>query len=270
MKRVKRAQRRRGKGASSKGDALGLALIAAVAAAIIGGLAAAAALRPPALDAETLCRKGVQPARHVIILVDATDVLAPRHKRALTAAVAAERAKLAPGDRFDVYALRPQDGREPARLFSKCDPGDASDVNPWFADAFGADRRHEEGFVEPLDQALRRAAAAASGPEESPLLDALTSVAGDPEFQAAPQRRLVLASDLLEHRRAFSLYDDSAAFSTWAASADAAGRSAALDGMAVRVLTFDRPDQAARQIQARDRFWIPYLEDAGAIAQFDP
>ena len=76
-RRSRRAQRRRRK------DMLGVGLMA-LAVLVVGGVGlAAATLRTPPFDPDTLCRSDAKPPAHTLVLVDATDALDVRHLRRL-------------------------------------------------------------------------------------------------------------------------------------------------------------------------------------------
>jgi hypothetical protein len=107
-----------------------------------------------------------------------------------------------------------------------------------------------------LDSAVRRAAGGKGAPV-SPIAASLRAAAADPDFTAPGlTRRLVLISDLLEN--------DANGYSVYRQTAPAAPAGAALDGASVRVITLDRPDDAARQDAAKTAFWIPFFTASGA------
>ena len=260
------------RGARRGRDALGVVLIGLAGLVLLGLGLGAGLVRGPPVDPETGCRTDQPPAAHTIILVDATDRLSPRHKRALLAAATEERQRLARHDRLSVFLLDADDPRELQRLFSACDPGDGRSVNPLIANPRAAQERWEAGFAEPLQDALNRVNGGGSA-DWSPIVEALAAAAADPTFSpTVSERRIVLSTDLLEHHPGgFSLFQTGATFEAFAATPE--GRSAALDltGVSVRVLTQDHPDRADAQHAARDAFWAPLMEEAGAESvTFDP
>jgi hypothetical protein len=262
--------RRRRPGRSRRGDGarrwIGVALIAAAGLAL-GALAlASATLRPADLDPETLCRRDQAPAAHTIVLVDATDRLAPRHRRRLDGVIQEERGRLATGDRLSVLLLDARDAREPRTLFSLCNPGDGRSVNPWIANTGAAQRRWEAAFAEPLADAVAQAARGRPG-DASPIVEALAAAAHAPLFDPGSRRRIVLVSDLLEHHPGgFSLFDPTASLETFAASSGAARSALDLTGVSLRVTPIDWPERAALQRNAREAFWEPLLDASGAEA----
>ncbi len=258
------------RGVRARKDALGYGLIAALFVALAGAAAAGLALRPPPLDPETLCRTDAPVRAHTLILVDATDTLAPRHKKRVRAAVEGERLRLSPYDRLTLAAVRADAPQEPRLVFSKCLPRDGRAANPLFENAALAQKLWEEQFGEALQRAVRSAESGGRS-SASPIVAALHALAGDPDFAPAiPERRLVLISDLLEHTSGgFSLYTDASDFAAFTAQDDRGPPD--LSGVHVRVVPLDRPDQSDRQSAARRTFWVPFFEAADADAvRWDP
>ncbi len=261
---------RRPAGAPRAQNFIGVVLIALVLLTLGGFAAAAILLRPPPVDAETLCRSDQPIHAHTIILVDATDRLERRHKRKLEALATQERARLSQYDRLTLMRLDPRHPQEPRVLFSKCLPRPPNMTNPLFENARFAQREWDETFADALDRALR--SAGSSGPAHaSPILAGLRAIAADPDFGAEiPQRRLVVVSDLMEHDPdGFSLYARAVDYSRWN-TGDPNG-PADLSDIDLRIAMLDRPDIAERQADARDHFWAFYFDQSGAKSvRFDP
>lgn len=240
---------------------LGIVLIV-LALAVLGGLASAALLlRPPPTDATTLCRTDQPLAAHTIVLVDSTDRLEARHRRKLRAVLAQERARLGQYDRLTIMRINVRRPQEPSILFSQCLPRPPERANPLFENARMVQATWDEEFAQALDSALR--SASAGGPQRaSPIIAALRAVAADPDFGAdIPQRRLVLASDLLEHNpQGFSLYVPDANYANWFASAPSGPPD--LARVDLRVVPIDRPDNAEPQARALEGFWPAFFDAA--------
>lgn len=254
----------------NRGNALGAALIALTMAALAGLVAAGLLLRPPPTDETTLCRRDLPIAAHTLILVDATDRLESRHRRLLAAVARQEQARLARYDRLTLMRLDARRPQEPRVLFSKCLPLPPERANPLFHNPRQTQQAWDASFEDALESALR--SAQSGGPNRaSPILAGLRAVAADPEFSASiARRRLVLVSDLLEHNpEGFSLYAAGADFDRWRAQSPT--EPADLSAIDLRVVPIDRPDVASRQTEARDKFWRPYFDAAGAQSlEIDP
>lgn len=261
---MRRARARR------RSDWLGVALIL-LAVLTLGALSTAGfLLRPPPTDPETLCRTDAPLGAHTFILVDATDRLEARHRRKLKAVVQQEGQRLARHERLTLATIRADRPQEPRVLFSLCNPGDGRSANPLFQNTRKAQERWEAAFGETLDRAIRRAGAG-RGAESSPILSGLRAAVADPDFgPEIPSRRIVLVSDLLEFTPGgFSLYPEDATFTAWRTTAVIPPPD--LDNISVRVVTLDRPANAAAQTRARNTFWSDYFSAAAASrVAFDP
>ena len=268
---VSRSDRRNRRGRHKRdargGNALGIALIGAAGLALAAPAGAATFIRLPPLDPDTGCRLDQPLAAHTLVLVDATDRFEARHVCRLRAALQQERDRLARFGRLTIIRIDASDPREPRRLVSLCDPGDGNSVNALIANTGEAQRRWERGFTVPVDDAIA-AAGRAGGGASSPIVEALATAASEPDFgPEIAARRLVLASDLLEHHPGgFRLFLPNADFAGFKASADGLRGDLALRGIDVRIIPIDREDQAERQHDAIARFWVPLLAEAGAAS----
>jgi hypothetical protein len=249
-------------GPSRIGAWVGGALIGAIA---VGLAAAALFLTPqpgPKLNPETLCAIDAPPPTWTLIVVDASDKFSPRHKKKLVAAVASEVAQLADGGRLSVLALDDRDPREPVSLFSRCAPKAAGHANALFENPQAIAAARAKEFETPLAEALEKAETSRRE-QASPLTDALASAVGDLEFRAAPVRRLVIVSDMMEHRPGqFSLYAAGATYKSFRESAPGVRAPPDLSGVSVRVILLDRDGRDGAQAAGRENFWTPWFADA--------
>lgn len=243
-------------------DLLGSLLLAGAAALLASGLALGYVLRPPALDRESLCRLDEPPPAVTLVLIESSDVLQPRHKRRLRAAIEEEAFRLPKHGRLLLLGMRPDDPREPKALFSRCNPGDGRSANPLFANPARVQARFESAFLEPLKAAANRAAASRREAKASPIVEALRAASLEPDFaRPGARRRLMLVSDLLEHdpEAGFSAYADGADLALYQARFPGATPPALAD-VEVRVVVLDREGLAARQAAARDQLWTPLFD----------
>ena len=244
-------------------DAFGVLLIVVVLAALGGIGMAAMQMRTPVHDAETLCLTDTPPPLHTLILVDATDRLNARHQKRLKAIVQQEVARLPRWGRLTLMTLRPDAEREPRTLFSACTPGDRTNANPLWENVGGLEKAREDLFDTPLNDALASTKGGRSA-DGSPIVEGLYAAASDPDF-AGNKRRLVLVSDLLQYAPGkFSLYEADQTWDAYRASQGALRTPPDLSGVVVRVVTLERPDRGEAQDNARNAFWAPYFEAAGA------
>lgn len=254
------ASARRARGAGGRG-VLGVILIVSALAALGGLSGAAVLLRPPPTDPQTLCRTDIGLAAHTFVLVDSTDRLEPRHRRKLRAVMSQERARLGQFDRLTLVRLNVRRPQEPTILFSKCLPRPPEQANPLFENARMAQEVWDEAFANALDQAVR--SAQSGGPQRaSPIIAGVRAIAADPDFgEAIRSRRLVLVSDLLEHNpQGFSLYAPGADYAAWVATSPQGPPDFAR--VDIRLVPLDRPERAALQAAAIDRFWPTFFAAA--------
>ena len=243
---------------------LGVALIIGTVAVLGAAGGAAALLRTPAYDAETLCLKDRAAPAHTLVLVDATDRLDVRHQRRLQAVVQQEAAKLPRWGRLTVETLRPDAASAPRELFSGCTPGDRTNANPLWENVKSLEDRKRIHFDEPLVAALTSARGGRSA-DGSPIVEGLYTAASDPDFVATPIRKLVLVSDLLQFAPGgFSLYARGADWASYQTSPGALRTPPSLVDVDVRVVVLERRDKGDAQDAAQTKFWTPYFADAGA------
>jgi|CXWL01.1.fsa_nt_gi uncharacterized membrane protein len=257
MRRARGTRERRADGR----NVIGIVLIVAAALGMCALGGAVFLLRPPPIDAESLCRTGAPLTAHTIVLVDATDRLEPRHRRKLRAVLAQERARLSQYDRLTVMRLNVRRPQEPSILFSKCLPRPPEQANPLFENARMAQQHWDEAFAEALERALRSAQAGA-GARTSPILAGLRAVAADPDFgPEITHRRLVLVSDLLEHDpEGFSLYALGADYAAWTNISPTGPPD--LARVDLSIVPLDRPGHAAVQATAMAQFWPAFFDAA--------
>jgi hypothetical protein len=162
-----------------------------------------------------------QRAAPTIILLDATDRLSPRRKRALLAAAEDKRQWLARHDRPSAFVLDAVDLRELRRSFSACNPRDGRSVKGLIDNPRAAQERSRTGFAEPLQEALNRINGG-GGADWSPIVEGPAAAATDPMFSPAfAKRRILLSTDLLEHHpNGFSLFQVRAGYAAFQATAE--------------------------------------------------
>lgn len=258
---------RRYDGASKQKKRVIALTIGALSLSALGAMLAGAALgRPPALDAQ-MCLADQGPPATVAMLIDASDVLGETQTRSLMALVEAEKRQLPRHGRLIVLLMNDQTPYEPRELLALCNPGSARDANWLFRTPERAERRWREAFGAPLEAALRRAIAAPAG-ESSPIMQSITGATWRPDFQAdVPNRRLVLASDLLQHTPGdFSVYDGGGLARHLEGSVTARRSQAALNGAPVVVWLLHRPGEIDLQGPELVDLWRGWLAERGASA----
>jgi len=237
-------------------------LVAVIVVAVVGVVGTLAARpREPRLDRD-LCPLGQALHRHVVVLVDPSDRLTPSQKAEVRQEIEAQQSSLGKGDRLTLLLLQSAEPGEVVRkVFSKCFPGDGSDVNPLFANQAMLKARFEKEFHAPLGTALREIESAPEA-EASPILQAVRGIATHPGFSAAVrERKLILFTDGIEHSEVANFYRRVPRLElTGSAYTDISGR---FDGASVimRRLRTGRPVYDEARL---DAFWRGLFEKAGA------
>lgn len=202
--------RRRHRRAGAAGAILGIMLI------FVALLAAAAfayfyATIPTQLqvDQATLCpmsgERGV-----TVVLVDTTDKLPEPAQREVLSILSDLTTTLPAYHLLDIRVLDPSGSRS-ASLFSKCNPGDGKGLSDWTANPALARKRWIESFQKPAKEAMELLLK----PEvekNSPIMGAIQDIALDRfsggRVEGIP-KSLIVISDMLEHTRDYSQYQNS-------------------------------------------------------------
>jgi hypothetical protein len=242
---------------------LGIAIFAAIALAVGGGIVLARSLgQTVPLDAETLCPTDRPLAAHTVVLVDRTDPLTPAHQAALRRLITKLRDRLDRAERLSILLITGEVRSTATVAFSLCNPGTGIDLNPLVANQRRARARFEAGFGQPLEVVVRDLARAASA-NHSPIMETIKAVGAWSEF-AAPRRNLIVVSDLLQNVPGYGHYGRAVDYIRFKASTYAATVRPELDGVDIELLYL--PNPAGRQGRDHLAFWEAFFRDAGAAS----
>lgn len=219
-------------------------------------------LSPPELDEATLCPKDTGPHAGLFILLDLTDPPGRTERSRLRNLLKQEVADAIPYTLIAVAAVA-VDPAARGVSFSLCKPLEGEDANELYQNPRLFARRYDEEFKKPFDDMIDRMLRSEGAPR-SPIMESLQAgLAETPGFlDAAWPRRVVIASDLLQHSDSFSFYrgDDWRSFE----SSTAFGRMAkTLDGVDVEILRLPRAVSGIDPA-AVDDFWVRYFDRSGA------
>lgn len=238
------------------------ALVALVILAMVGAGVLVHRLSPLELDEATLCPKDTGPHAGLFVLLDLTDPPGSTELGRLRNLIEQAVADAIPHTLIAVAAV----AADPAARgvsFSLCKPLAGKDANELYQNPRLIAARYEEKFKKPFDDMIDRMLGDEGAPR-SPIMESLQAgLAETPGFlDAAWPRRVVIASDLLQHSDSFSFYrgDDWRSFE----GSTAFGRMAkTLDGVDVEILRLPR---AVPGIDAAvvDDFWVRYFESSQA------
>lgn len=239
-------------------------LLAVVIAAAVGmGLIYFRAVNNYVRTGQDLCPIA-GPRAQTIVLVDATDTLSALTRSEIAQRLADLAASTPKGSRLDIRTLRSDDARTNA-IFSLCNPGDGSDLDPLIANPEAARRKWEEGFSAPLEVALE-ASTGEGEADTSPIMAAIQQIAVERLTSASDRSiptSLVVVSDMLENSPLFSMYRSGANYAAYAASPAANAYASNLTGATVDVWLVRR-DAAPADANALIDFWDRWFTESGA------
>jgi hypothetical protein len=192
----------------------GTAFLALICFGLLGAYALSyrAASDRPVLAQDSLCPTDGPRAATVVVL-DASDDLPEITRQEVQSFLTDLSEELEPYSLLELRLLDPEvnGGRI---VFSKCNPGDGSNLSELVANPALAHRKWLEQFREPLEQALKGSLAPAPS-QTSPIMETVQRVAVDRFTGRAASsipKRLIVISDMLEHTAAYSHYSGDLSF----------------------------------------------------------
>ena len=234
---------------------LALAVLAA------GAYVYATLARPPALEESSLCPLG-GPHSLTVVLLDSTDDIPDIGKREIRTTLVDMAETLPTYELLEIRLLDPKlaGGR---LIFSKCNPGDGSDLSEYTANPRLARQHWMDGFREPLEHALEAGFQPAPG-KTSPIMQTIQRIAVD-RFSARNvvdvRKSLVVISDMLENSPDYSQYSGDLSYDRFKASSAYRKVRTDLHGAAVQIYYVER--LTGRPINSVDhiRFWAQWICD---------
>lgn len=234
----------------------------------VGGIVAMFALSSTApkaklRDPNTLCPATGSDAVHVVLL-DATDDLPVQARTEITRLLTDMVTQTPKDGLIEIRLLDPQQ-RGGRTIFSKCNPGDGSDLSEWTANPALARRRWVESFQKPLQTALETGLRPSKA-DVSPILSTLQMIAierfSGPAIQAIPKRLTVL-SDMIEHGQSYSQYSSTLSYEAFRRLDIYRDIRTDLNGSEVTFYQIQR--RTRRPIPSADliKFWIEWTRDNG-------
>ncbi|TCP80830.1 hypothetical protein C8J31_11471 [Rhizobium sp. PP-CC-2G-626] len=221
-----------------------------------------------AVDKKTLCPDN-GPTSVTAVLLDVTDPIADVTALDLRNEFQDIVGTVPQGGLIQVYALTDKEGQL-ERTFSGCNPGDGSAVDGWTSNPRLAQERWEKGFQAPLEKISGSLREGVAG-EQSPIMAATQRINveafGVPAHKGVP-KTLVIASDMIEHTSAFSMYRTGVDFAKFEQSAARQKFRSPLSGVDVRILQFQRPGMKFTDEDLAD-FWRRWVDaNSGDLTSF--
>jgi hypothetical protein len=161
-----------------------------------------------ALDAKTGCPKnGIDSV--TAVLIDNTDSLTPIQKASLRNQLTAVVQQVPKGGRLDIYSVQSTHDGPIKPSFSMCSPGRGEDVSELRNNPRKIEKKWKEEFNAPAWKAID-GLLEISARDESPLLESMQSISltafRDPAVSDSAERRLVIASDMIEFSKGLNMY----------------------------------------------------------------
>jgi len=259
-----RTRRRRGTRRNTADRAsvvAGVVICAVCLAAFVGfGYWKLTAKSPPELVAKTLCP--VAGATSVtVVLIDSSDSIPEIGRRELEIYLTDIADDVPEYGLLELRLLNPEQhgGRT---VFSRCNPGDGSNLSSLTANPDYARQRWAEGFREPLRIALE-SGLAPTGSATSPILATIQAIAVE-RFNGKATRdipkQLIVVSDMIEHGPAYSQYQPDLSYERFTRSPAHLRFQTSLGNAGVTIRYIDRPAAGIDTI-GHIAFWTTWIHD---------
>ncbi len=240
------------------GGALTVLALSVLAA---GAYVYATVARPPALDRTSLCPVD-GPHSVSVVLLDSTDEIPDIAKREIRTMLVDKAETLPTYELLEIRLLDPKlaGGR---LIFSKCNPGDGSDLSEYTSNPRLAKQRWMDAFRQPLDQALDAGFNPAPG-NTSPIMETIQRIAVERFTGRAVEdvpKSLVVISDMLQYGPDYSQYTGDLSYDRFRASSAYKKVQTDLHGADVQIYYIQR--LTGRPINSVDhiRFWAEWIRD---------
>ena len=237
-------------------------LICLLTAAIFGGYAYLrwGVPHPPELAGEKLCPTD-GPRSMTVVLLDATDALPDITKRDIRRRLTDLAETLPP---YGLLELRLLDPATPGGqvTFSRCNPGDGSNLSELVANPAMAHKLWADGFHKPLESALEGTLAPAPA-ETSPIMETIQRIAVDRfagHALSGTPKSLIVVSDMMENAPGYSQYHGDLSYARFRAAAVYKKLKTNLQGVRVSILYAQR---LAPGINSKKHleFWLQWIRD---------
>jgi hypothetical protein len=233
---------------------------------VVGGIGYAAftLVGKNRIDEATLCHEGG--ARNITaILLDLTDPLTKTQQARLETMLRDEVGRSST-DTMISFGVVSEFPEKWGVRFAKCKPNTGEDANALYENPRQIADRYENEFTRPLRDEL--AAAITGQPEnQSPIMEALQSlISQTPYFtQAKGQRKIIIASDMLQHSDTLSFYRGQS-WDYFSKSKGAQRLAGNLNGVSVLILQIPRVGPRIPHKEIVEGFWTRYFDRQGSRA----
>lgn len=259
------ARRNRRKTSGSTGAiVLGILLLVLTAAmASVFGVLYFKAKNQIALDETTLCPT-TSPTSITAVLIDVSDPISPVTEKDLRIRFGELKDSIPVGGQIVIYELTDEPGKL-NQVFNRCNPGSGEQADELISNPRFIQKRWEDGFDAPL-QKISEGIGNGNSSDQSPILGGIQTINleafGKHDYAKLP-KRLILASDMIEHTPVYSMYRAGIAFDKFEATSAPQKFWTPLDNIAVEVWTFTRPGVSISATEIA-QFWARWLKANGA------
>ncbi|MEL7546743.1 MAG: hypothetical protein AAGJ84_08835 [Pseudomonadota bacterium] len=226
-------------------------------------------LQPVPYDEDTLCLVSDQLPAHTAIIIDKTDAYTEIEAGLIERVIRRSRDQLDVGERITLFELDQAGRFDPRGELTLCNPGRGDQVNPLFNNPRMMEEAYAEKFAGPMDEVLADLVVPKEAPS-SPILEAVARLAQTENFsERAPQRRLVLVSDMLQNSDIFTIYGAGGSLPENIPSASATAAAienrygSALSGVEIEVRLIQRDRYVDMQRGALKAYWDDVFSDLG-------
>lgn len=251
-------RRRKRQSDVSVGAVLGAVLLVLI---IIGAAGGFLYLRERAkqvatLDAES-CPEG-GPRSVTAVLLDITDPISDITKVDLKRQFQKTVADVEKGGLIEVYALTDEEGAL-RRTYRGCNPGAGDSADELISNRKRIQERWEKAFNKPLKEIEDQIGEGSEG-KQSPIMAGIQRIVIESFSDAKLEdkvKTLIVASDMIEHTSAFSIYKSGTDYGAFEKSGARDKFRTPLDGIGVKVLAFQRDN--TKSLQELPEFWLQWV-----------
>ena len=222
-----------------------------------------AVLSQRALDEETACPS--DPSGVTVLLVDVTDKMNTAQRQDFRNQLDRLLEQIGRYEKLVVVKVDPIGNSLLAPVITRCNPGSAADVTEVDGNPKKLEKLHQERFLAPMKGAFE-GLMEESDADRSPIMESVQSVAlselQKPEL-ASKNKRLILASDLLQNTERVSFYDGLPHPVEFVKSQAFHRISTDLSKVNVELWMVQRDDSNQTQPRALPEFWERLIDEQG-------
>ena len=216
------------------------------------------------IDPTTNCpTKGI--SRHTAILIDTTDEYNLVQKTWVSNQLRKIVKETKQYEKISVYTIDEIYKETPLPLQSKCNPGDASNINKWTENERMKQEEWQKKFIEPLESVFNNLLNKGKS-NSSPIMEMIQaiSIAAFQSNFSQIGKKLFIFSDMIQNSSEYSHYKDSPQFRDFYKSPKYLKLRTNLKDVAVQIFYVRRPGSEGIQGKAHAEFWANYFKSMNA------